>query len=198
MRAPAPAARPTGFFHYPPEAAILSTKRSKAWNGSLDTLSTDYLKAVLEKMHAYGDRVQFEMAIRGAGPFYQVINARDRKMGFDSNHLLQRLNEDGNVAEEMSSVFAQSAIETAAAGIRTRTTTTSRAGTTRAKAAPRQTAAQVDRIEQEKYAYYRENRDALPDGITRHAQEIGDKMRTGMTAEQAFEAVIKEHFKDGY
>jgi hypothetical protein len=176
----------------------LSTKRSKAWNGSLDTLSTDYLKAVIEKMHAYGDRVQFEMAIRGAGPTYQVLNPRDRKMGFDSNHLLLRLNDDGNVAEQMSPVFSLTVVQAAAEGVTTRTAARSRAGTPREKVARAAPAAAVDSIEQQKYAYYKENRDALPDDISRHAAEISEKMRAGMSAEQAFDTVIKAHYQNGY
>jgi hypothetical protein len=175
----------------------LSTKRSKRWDGSLDSLSTEFLKQVIEKMHAYGDRVQFEMSIRGAGPNYQVINPRDRKMGFDSSHLLLRLNDDGHVGDEMSEIFAMTAVQAAADGVTTRTTSRSRAGSPR----PAKTAAPavaVDTVEQEKYAYFKANREALPDDIHRHAQAISQKMRNGMSAEMAFDAVIKENYPNGY
>lgn len=175
----------------------MSTKRSKRWDGSLDSLSTDFLKQVIEKMHAYGDRVQFEMVTRGAGPAYQVINPRDRKMGFDSNHLLLKLNEDGHVGEEMSEVFAMSAVQAAAEGLTTRTTSRTRAGAPRAAKAAAPVVA-VDVVEQEKYAYFKANRDALPDDIHRHAQAISQKMRAGMSAEMAFETVIKDKYPNGY
>jgi hypothetical protein len=179
----------------------LSTKRSKRWDGNLDSLSTDFLKQVLEKMDAYGDRIQFEMAIRGAGPCYQVINQRDRKMGFDSNHLLLKLNENGHVGEEMSDIFSLSAVQAAADGLTTRTTSRARAGTPRprtAKPAASPAVAAADTIDQEKYAYFKANRDALPDDIHKYSQHIGTMMRTGMSAEMAFEAVIKEHYPNGY
>ncbi len=175
----------------------MSSKRSKRWDGNLDSLSTEFLKRVLEKMQAYGDRVQFEMVSRGAGPSYQVINPRDRKMGFDGNHLLQRLNEDGHVGDEMSPVFALSAIQQAAAGLTTRTTSRARAGTPRPRAA-KAAAPAIDVIEQEKYAYYKANRDTLPEDIHVHAAEISAQMRKGISAEQAFDSVIKARYPDGY
>lgn len=178
----------------------MSTKRSKRWDGSLDSLSTDFLKQVIEKMQAYGDRVQFEMVTRGAGPCYQVINPRDRKMGFDGNHLLLKLNENGHVGEEMSEIFALSAVQSAASGISTRTTSRTRAGAPRPRQAskPAAPAVAVDTLEQEKYTYFKANRDALPDDIHKHAQLISEKMRNGLSAEMAFDQVIKEQYPNGY
>lgn len=176
----------------------MSTKRSKRWDGSLDSLSTEYLKGVVEKMQSYGDRVQFEMVSRGAGPSYQVINPRDRKMGFDGNHLLQRLNENGNVGDEMSPVFSMTAIEQAAAGITTRTTSRVRAGTPRARTAKAPSAPAIDTLEQEKYTYFKANRDTMPEDIHKHAAEISQYMRKGMSAEQAFDTAIKKNYPDGY
>lgn len=178
----------------------MSTKRSKRWNGELDSLAPDFLKEVIEKMNAYGDRIQFAAPGKPRTPCYQVINARDMKMGFDERHLLLRLNAGGNVADEVGPVFTLEAIRAALAGGTRKTAT--RASTSRSStSAPRRSAASsapvaapVDTIEQDKYAYFKDNRDYLPDGIVKHSQEISQLMRNGMSAEQAFEAIIKAHF----
>ncbi len=179
----------------------MSTKRSTRWNGELNSLTSDFLKEVIEKMDAYGDRVQFELPGKNRSPCYQVINTREMKMGFDNRHLLQRLNADGNVSDEVTAVFTLEAIKAAQAGggrkAASRSSTRGGASAGRAtssrSAAPAAVAA-VDTIEQDKYAYFKSNRDFLPDGIARHSQEISQLMRNGMSAEQAFDAVIKEHF----
>jgi len=62
--------------------------RTKRWNGKIDTFTPDYLKNVVEKMTAYGDRVQFALTGTGTGPNYQTINASEKRMTFDSNNHL--------------------------------------------------------------------------------------------------------------
>lgn len=175
----------------------MSTSRTKRWNGTLESLSGDYLKDVAERMESYGDRVQFELPGHGKHPIYQVIGRGDRKMGFDGKHLLLRLNESGNVADSLSPVFTLEAVREAIAGKRSKRVSAPRsangasAPVRRRAAAP---AAAVDTIEQSKYAYYRENRDSLPKDIARHASEISELMRTGKSAEEAFQAVIQRHY----
>src|SRR5690606_35172331 len=176
-----------------------STKRSKRWNGELNSLAPEFLKEVIEKMNAYGDRVQFEAPGPRRGPYYQTLNARDMKMGFDERHLFQRLNADGNVADELSPIFTQEAIKAAMAG--TVRKPASRAGTrlssgstSRRSTASSAAAAPVDTVEKDKYTYFKEHRDTLPEGIVAHSQEISQLMREGMSAEQAFESIIKTHF----
>jgi len=183
--------------------SILATTRSKRWNGELSSLSPDFLKEVIEKMNSYGDRIQFEMPHKkNRVPSYQVINARDQKMGFDDRHLLMRLNEGGNIGEEMSTTYSLQAIKAALAndGRKTvsRSTSSSRSSSPRSSSsrAPSAPAVPVDTIEQDKYAYFKANREFLPDGITKHSQDISQMMRGGMSAEQAFDAIIKAHFQD--
>ncbi|NYT85601.1 hypothetical protein [Pollutimonas harenae] len=182
----------------------MSTNRSKRWNGELSSLTPDFLKEVIEKMNSYGDRIQFEMPTKARTPSYQVINARDMKMGFDNRHLLMRLNDAGNVGDEMSTAYTLEAIKAALAndGRKTasrgsaRSTSPSSRGSSPRASSSRSTApaAPVDTIEQDKYAYFKANREYLPDEITKHSQEISKLMREGMSAEQAFEATIKAHF----
>ncbi|UYO94868.1 hypothetical protein [Pollutimonas sp. M17] len=180
----------------------MSTKRSKRWNGELDSLAPEFLKEVLGKMEAYGDRVQFEQPNKSARPNYQVISTSNRKMGFDSKHLLLRLNEDGNVGEQLTSEFSLEAIRTAMngggkkpAGSRA-STVVRRSGASggASRSAPAAAAAAVDEVERDKYAYFKANREYLPEGITRYSQQISDLMRNGMSAENAFEAIIKQNF----
>jgi len=176
--------------------SILSTTRTKRWNGTLESLAADYLKEVMERMESYGDRVQFELPGHGKRPIYQVIGRSDRKMGFDGKHLLLRLNESGNVADTLSPVFSMDAVRDAIAGkrsTRSASSTRSSTGTTtrrRAVAAP----AVVDTVEQDKYAYYRAHREELPDDITQYAGEISQLMRAGKSAEDAFGQIISQYY----
>lgn len=183
----------------------MSTNRSKRWNGELSSLTPDFLKEVIEKMDSYGDRIQFEMPSKARTPSYQVINARDMKMGFDNRHLLMRLNDTGNVGEEMSTIHTLEAIKAALAndgrkttsrgGTRGTSSSSSRTSSPRASSS-RSTApaVPVDTVEQEKYAYFKANREYLPDDIAKHSQKVSQLMQGGMSAEQAFEAIIKAHF----
>ena len=185
----------------------MSTTRSKRWNGELNSLTADFLKEVITKMDSYGDRIQFEMPTKARTPSYQVINPRDMKMGFDNRHLIMRLNEAGNVGEEMSPTYTLEAIKaallndgrktTSRSSTRSSGSSSSRTSSPRSSAGSRSAPAPtpVDTVEQEKYAYFKANREYLPDDIAKHSQEISQLMRGGMAAEQAFEAVIKAHFQ---
>ncbi|NYT81149.1 hypothetical protein H0A70_06545 [Alcaligenaceae bacterium] len=200
----------------------MTTKRSKRWNGDLDSLSPDFLKEVLEKMQSYGDRVQFELPTKAARPNYQVINPTNRKMAFDDRHLILRLNENGDVSDQLTTIYSLDTIKAAMIdnGKPARSSRANRSGTTRRVAGAAGDAddtdltdlerltgvslrrsvapppvADVDTIEREKYAYYKANRDAFPDGITKYSQDISALMRAGVSAEDAFEQVIKENFQ---
>jgi hypothetical protein len=177
------------------EATNLNTKRNRRWNGNLDTLSTDFLKDVIEKMESYGDQVQFELPGKAQRPHYQVITSAGRKMGFDSKNLLLRLNENGNISDDLSSIFSIDVVRAAAKGQSARTTTVrstrSTGGASRTVAAASQP---VDSVEHDKYAYFKIHRESLPDGIQKHSAHISDLMRSGMSAQDAFDAVIKQHF----
>jgi len=179
------------------DSSILSTSRTKRWNGTLESLSADFLKAVLAHMESYGDRVQFEFPGHGKSPIYQIIGLSDRKMGFDGKHLLLRLNETGNVADSLSSEFSIDAVRDGIAGKRApRGNAVARSGNgstaTRVRAAAPKPV--TDTIEQDKYAYFRANRDTLPEGIAQYADEISQLMRTGKTASEAFQEVVAQHF----
>lgn len=180
----------------------MSTKRSKRWNGELDSLAPEFLKEVIEKMQSYGDRIQFEQPNRAATPNYQVINPTGRKMGFDNRHLILRPNADGNIGDELTPVYTLQAIKAAMTGAGTASARTSRP---RASGASRSTTASatrgsapapaaVDTVERDKYAYYKENKETLPDGIVKYSQEVSTLMRQGMSAEAAFDLIIKQHF----
>lgn len=150
----------------------------------------------MERMESYGDRVQFELPGHGKRPIYQVIGRSERKMGFDGKHLLLRLNESGNVADTLSPIYNLDAVRDAIAGKRTRGASGTRAASgssptrRRAAAAP----AVIDTVEQDKYAYYREHRDELPDDITQYAGQISELMRAGKSAEEAFGQILAEHY----
>jgi hypothetical protein len=159
---------------------------------------------VIEKMTAYGDRVQFDLPGKGQRPNYQVISASGRKMGFDGKSLLMRLNENGEISDNLSSIFTLEQIKSAKLHIgvkqakpRARRTTpidgtvSSRSSASRSVAPAVQA---VDTTDAEKYQYFKNNRDHLPEGIQKHSAAIGDLMRSGMSAEDAFGAIIKQHY----
>lgn len=168
---------------------ILTTRRSKRWDGNLTSLSVDYLKEVVEKMQAYGTTVQFEFPGHGKMPIYQVINQRGYKMGFNGKHLLNELNENGMISDQLSAEFSLEQVQQAmvappAAAPRAR----KRSSATKSAVAP-------DQIEVEKYQYFRANREWLPDDIQYYADDISTMMRGGMTAEQAFAGILDQHYE---
>ena len=179
----------------------MNTKRAKRWDGTLDTLTKDYLKDVMEKMEAYGDRVQFEWPGKGPRPNYQVINPAGRTMAFDKKNLLLPRDTEVDFVNNGSHVFSLDAIKAAASGtIRKSVTRTRVAGTgtatSRRTSSPGASAPEpeVDTVERDKYAYFKANRETLPEDIAKHSQSISELMRNGMSAEQAFDEIIKQHF----
>ena len=170
----------------------MTTRRSKRWNGDLSSLSVDYLKAVAEKIQTYGISVQFEFPGHGKMPIYQIINQSGRKMGFDGKHLLHSLNENGNISDQLSAEFSLEAVQQSM----TAPPKTTRARKSSSGGAVRKTAAAVaaEQIEVEKYNYFRANREQLPAGIQKYADDISTLMGKGMSAEDAFTTIIDQHF----
>lgn len=180
----------------------MTTRRNRRWNGKLESLSADFLRDVMEKMETYGDRVQFALPGHAQRPNYQVINRADKKMGFDKQNLLLRLDETGNVADSMSTIFSLEAVKRAIRGeadpaaVRSRSTTTRQSRSGSASSTRSRPAVDVDLVEQDKYAYFRANRDDMPEGIEKYSAAISALMRSGLSAEDAFRQVIQTHFKN--
>ena len=165
----------------------MNTAKPKRWNGKIESLTAEYLNRVLEQMLTYGDRVQFALSRGGQRPHYQVINASEKKMTFDGDHLLTS-NTDDFIGNTASRVHTLEQIEATIAGVGTKTVST---GVTRG-ASTRTTAAQKTAlVDAEKYEYFKKNRATLPANIGKHAQEITGLMLNGMSVEDAFADVIK-------
>jgi hypothetical protein len=183
--------------------SILTTTRTKRWNGHIETLKADYLNEVMKQMDAYGDRVQLALSGPGQRPHYQVINPAGKKMAFDSNHHLLHPREDEFIAGNVSGVYTLEQVKIIAAGGGVRigdggSGRVVRAGSARS---PRNTAAVVkarDLVDTEKYDYFRANRATLPPTIGEHSTQITELMKKGIGVEAAFDAVIKEHYQEAY
>lgn len=180
----------------------MNTKRSKRWNGNLDSLSADFLKDVIDRMESYGANVQFELPGNAQRPNYHVFNNAGKKMAFDKKNLLMSLNSDGNVSETLSAIFSLDAVKTAMKGggaktvtrARTSRPSTSSGGSSASRSSYTPVAQVIDTVEHDKYAYFKANREFLPDGIQKHSADISALMKSGMSAEQAFEEIVKQHF----
>ncbi|MDY7578641.1 hypothetical protein RGU70_09930 [Herbaspirillum sp. RTI4] len=174
------------------------TTRTKRWDGKIDSLTPAYLKSVTEQMDTYGDRVQFAIG-SGQRPHYLVINRSEKKIAFDSNsHLLQPADDEFDGAnataiytlEQVQAVIASGGKRPAAPRA---ARTTKAAGTPAARGITAAARAR-EAIDTEKYTYYKTNRQTLPAAIGEHSEEIAQLMSKGMSAEQAFGDVLKNHF----
>jgi len=165
----------------------LNNAKPKRWNGKMESLPTEYLNRILAQMLTYGDRVQFALTGGGQGPHYQVINTAEKKMTFDSDHLLTS-NTDKFLRGTTSPIYTLEQIEAAMTGTGNKTVGTgvTRGGSNRTTAAQK-----LALIEAEKYEYFKNNRSTLPANIGKHAQEITELMMNGISAEDAFADVIK-------
>lgn len=170
------------------------TTRSKRWNGKFENLSAEFLRAVLEKMNDYGDRVQFSLTGGSAEPSYQVINPQDKKIAFDNRHTLFKSEGDDFSGANATGIYTAEQVKAAIAGFAPassggRTVKATRAGGTRISAA---------RLEEQyataRYEYYRNNRQTLPPGITSHTDEITGLMKQGKSVEEAFDEVLRKYF----
>lgn len=175
------------------EQCILNTKRTKRWNGSLDTLTADYLNDVVTQMTSYGERVQFGLSGPGQRPNYQVINTFDKKMAFDGNNHLVHPKEDEFVGSNATGILTLEQIKMAIAGVGVKKVAATRTARTSTRSSPAAAKA-GDLIDTQKYEYFKSNIQKLPEGIRAHSQEISDLMKKGMSAEAAFAEVIQLHF----
>jgi hypothetical protein len=168
----------------------LTSTRSKRWNGNLDTLPADYLKAVLAKMMDYGDRVQFSLVSTGPEPSYQITNTLDKKMAFDRNHHLLQPGEDEFAGANATNMLTLEQVKARIAGVRTRTPSASRAG-----GGTRTTAAKLnEQLAAQRYDYFRNHRQTLPPTISQHSDEITELMKSGKSAEDAFGEIVRKYF----
>lgn len=163
----------------------------------MDSLDKEFLKAVLEKMASYGERVQFSLVSGGPAPSYQVSNALGKAMAFDRNHHLLRPEEGMFDGANATQTFSLEQIKAAVAGQRigfvssAKGARTPRAtgGTSRASVAR-----MAEQKAAERYAYYKENRQWLPPTIAQHTAEIDEQMMAGKTAQEAFDEILKKYY----
>lgn len=175
----------------------MNSKRTKRWNGSVDTLPVDYLKGVVEKMNNYGDRVQFSLVSAGPQPNYQVMNPLGKTMAFDRNHHLLHPQDDEFAGSNASMVLTLDQIKAAILGVGTRASTGSvRAVRTGGNGSGgRVSAAKLhDQFAAQRYEYFKNNRQTLPPTISEYSDEITDLMKQGKSVEQAFDEVIGKYF----
>lgn len=179
------------------EVNILNSTKSKRWNGNLGTLPADYLKAVMAKMHDYGDRVQFSLVSAGSQPSYQVMNTLGKKMAFDRNHHLLNPQADEFVGVNASAVLTLDQIKAAIAGIGLSSGAGSR--TARAVGAGSRSGGTAasrlnDQLAAQRYEYFKNNRQTLPPTISAHSDEIAELMKKGKSVEEAFSEVVQKYF----
>lgn len=181
------------------EAEQLTIKRSKRWNGEIDTLTPDYLNQVMGQMNAYGDRVQFSL-VRGPQPNYQVINTFEKKMAFDANHHLLHPSEEDFSETNVTKIFSMDQVRAwiANAGVRKQAAERPRVRSVRSSSSAARPVTAAQKLEESldalKYAYFKEHSASLPEGIKAHSQEITQLMKKGMTAEAAFAQVVDQYF----
>ncbi|HEX8956686.1 MAG TPA: hypothetical protein VF798_10440 [Burkholderiaceae bacterium] len=170
----------------------MNTAKPKRWNGKIETLPAAYLNRVLEQMLRYGDRVQFALTGGGPHPQYQVINAAEKKMTFDGNHLLT-YSTDAFANKATSLIYTLEQIEAATNGAGQKAASAGgRSSAGGSGGGPRTSAAQkLAQVEAEKYAYFKQHRATLPAEIGKHAAEITALMMNGLPAEDAFAEVSK-------
>lgn len=147
-------------------------------------------------MADYGDRVQFSRS-SGPLPMYQTINSFDKKMAFDRNHHLVRVEGEEFAEANVSPVYTLEQVNMAIAGTRvtketkTKTMRVARTGTTMTRPA-------AARLEEQfataRYEYFKTHRETLPASITEHSQEILELMKKGKSVEEAFGEVTQKYY----
>ncbi|MDO9419636.1 MAG: hypothetical protein Q7T66_03125 [Herminiimonas sp.] len=158
----------------------------------MDTLADEYLNGVVAQMMSYGERVQFSL-ISGEKPNYQVINTFDKKMAFNGNHHLTQPQEDEFAGSNATPVFTLEQIKTREAAVAIKKTASTRTARVSTRSSP--AAAKVgDLIDVQKYEYFKNNVQKLPEGIRAYSQEVSNLMKNGMSAEAAFSQVVQQHF----
>ena len=175
----------------------MSATRTKRWSGDIAALPADYMNSVLEKMAAYGDRVQFSLVSGGAEPSYQVINPMDKAMAFDRDHHLLQPQEDLFSGANATAIFSLDQINAARSGYGANSRAASKTGrAVKAATGPTKTAAARldEQVAASRYAYFRANRATLPPRIAEYSGEIDQLLKKGKPVEEAFGEVIKKYF----
>ena len=158
----------------------------------MDTLAVEYLNGVVAQMMSYGERVQFNLT-SGEKPNYQVINTFDKKMAFNGNHHLTHPEEDEFVSSNATPLFTLEQIKARIAGVGIKKTASTRTARISTRSSPAADKA-GDLIDVQKYEYFKNNVQKLPEGIRAYSQEISNAMKNGMSAEAAFGQVVQQYF----
>jgi hypothetical protein len=175
----------------------LNATRNKRWNGDIAALPADYMKAILEKMAAYGDRVQFSLVSGGPEPSYQVINAMGKAMAFDRNHHLLQGHEEAFTGANAGPVLTLDQVNAAISGYGAGSRDSTRTGrVVKAASGPGKTAAARldEQVAATRYAYFKSNRETLPPRIAEYSGEIDQLLKKGKPVEEAFGEVVKKYF----
>ncbi len=161
----------------------------------MDTLEADYLKGVITQMKAYGERVQFSLSGPGQRPNYRVVNTFDKKMAFDGNHHLLRTEEHEFAVGNATVMLTVGQIEQTIAGIGMVKTGSATVRKTRVVGSGGTAAARAgDLLDVQKYEYFKNNMQKLPEGIRAYSQQVTALMKQGMSAEAAFGEIVQQYF----
>ena len=175
----------------------MSATRNKRWNGDIATLPADFTKGVLEKMAAYGDRVQFSLVSGGAEPSYQVINNMGKAMAFDRQHHLLQDPEALFTGANASAVLTIEQLNAALSAYGAGSRAAARPGrVVKSASGPTKTAAARldEQVAAARYAYFKSNRESLPARIAEYSGEIDQLLKKGKPVEEAFDEVVKKYF----
>jgi hypothetical protein len=187
----------TVFYQFPRRTFRLSATRTKRWSGDIAALPAEYMTNVLEKMGAYGDRVQFSLISGGAEPSYQILNDMGKAMAFDRDHHLVQAQDDLFAAANATAVFTLDQINAARTSYGASSRAASKTGrVVKAAAGPTKTAAARldEQVAAARYAYFKANRATLPPRIAEYSGEIDQLLRKGRPVEEAFGEVVKKYF----
>lgn len=164
----------------------------KRFNGKIETLDRAYLTEVMNQMLRYGEKVRFAVGVNSP-PSYQVEGMGGRTMAFDGRHILLKTKPGDFTGDKATQAYTLQQVETLASGGKlaperalTHLSATPRAGT--------QASRNLDALNAEKYAYYKEHRAALPADIGKHSDEVTEQMKNGLNAADAFAQVVAKHY----
>jgi hypothetical protein len=184
-------------YQFPRRTFRLSATRTKRWSGDIAALPADYMNNVLEKMAAYGERVQFSLVSGGAEPSYQIINDMGKAIAFDRDHHLLQAQEDLFAAANATAVLTLEQINAARSGYGASSRTASKTGrAVKSASGPTKTAAARldEQVAAARYAYFKEHRASLPPRIAEYSGEIDQLLKKGRPVEEAFGEVVKKYF----
>jgi hypothetical protein len=175
----------------------LSATRTKRWSGDIAALPAQYMSSVLEKIAAYGDRVQFSLVSGGSEPSYQVINNMGKSIAFDRDHHLLQAQEDLFSVANATPVLTVDQINAARSSYGASSRAAAKTGrVVKSASGPTKTAAARldEQVAAARYAYFRENRATLPPRIAEYSGEIDQLLKKGRPVEEAFGEVVKKYF----